>query len=57
MSIRIGYWYKAGQAVGGPYKSIGETKEAASETNADEITIRTVIELEKFVDGAWHIVH
>ena len=57
MSIRRGYWYKAGQAVGGPYKSIGETKEAASETNADEITIRTVIELEKFVDGAWHTVH
>ncbi|WP_156433877.1 hypothetical protein [Bradyrhizobium retamae] len=57
MSIRRGYWYKAGEAVGGPYKSIGEAKEAASETKATDINIRAVVEIEKRVDGEWHTVH
>lgn len=57
MSIRKGYWYYADGAVGGPFKSIGETKEAASEKRAAHISVRAVVELEKFVDGAWHTVH
>ena len=57
MSIRKGYWFNADGAVGGPFRSIGETKEAATEKQADNISIRAVVELEKFVDGAWHTVH
>jgi hypothetical protein len=57
VSRRAGYWYKADDAVGGPFKSITETKEAASEKNASDISIRTVVELEKFTGGAWHTVH
>jgi hypothetical protein len=57
MSIRKGYWYYADGAVGGPFKSIGETKEAASEKNAADVRIRAVVEIEKLVDGSWHTVH
>lgn len=57
MSIRKGYWYNADGAVGGPFRSVGEAKEAATEKQVDNISIRTVVELEKFVDGTWHTVH
>lgn len=56
MSIRRAYWYKADGNVGGPYRSVNETKEACPR-NAEDISIRAVVELEKFVDGAWHTVH
>lgn len=57
MSVRKGYWYTDGATVGGPYKSIKEAKDAASETQSPYISIRAAIEIEKLVDGVWHTVH
>jgi hypothetical protein len=60
LSVRRGYWFLTADGVfDGPFKSIKETKEAASKIPPSvEVSIRAMVSLEKRdANGQWATVH
>ena len=58
MSVRRGYWFLKGNTYDGPFQTIREAKEASSAIkNSDDVSIRSMIEVERFVNGQWVTVH
>lgn len=60
MSVRRGYWLLANdEGFDGPFKSIAQAKEAASQfKSTDEVSIRAMIAIERRDEtGKWVTVH
>lgn len=54
MSARNGYYLMADGDLAGPFRSVNEAKDASKQIkHTEDFCIRTVITVERVVDGKW----